>query len=118
MFISLSLVAGLDADVKIIANPTAVENFGSVTISWDGDYIPAVGDYISYSCGPTNTITDDIGRCPVLPSPSLKTSNEDVKLKVKQKRGGVGEFAPHSGAQKKCAHAGAGKNIAGHRQRQ
>ena len=85
LFISLSLVAGLNADVKIIANPTAVENFGSVTISWDDDYIPAVGDYISYSCGPTNTITDDIGRCPVLPSPSLKSSNEDsvVKLKLK-----------------------------------
>ena len=51
--------------VLLTADPATVSDGGSVSISWPHDYKPTPGEYISYTCGPVNNVTDDIGRCPL-----------------------------------------------------
>lgn len=53
----------LVASVHLIATPASVENFGSVKITWPNTITPVEGDYITYSCGPTKNISDEIFRC-------------------------------------------------------
>jgi hypothetical protein len=60
---ALRPTASSSAPAGLIATPPAVANFGSVKITWPGAIRPAAGDYITYSCGPTNNLQDEIFRC-------------------------------------------------------
>ena len=51
------------SSLSLTATPASVENFGSVRITWPHAFTPIAGDYITYSCGPTTGIADEIFRC-------------------------------------------------------
>jgi len=48
---------------SLLSTPQSVQNFGSVRITWD--ITPQAGDYITYSCGPTNGLSDYINKCDI-----------------------------------------------------
>jgi hypothetical protein len=71
--------------VHLNANPSAVADFGSVVITWKNaagqareDFQPVAGDFISYSCGPTSSVEDDIFRCDVFVNGSDGSRNSNL----------------------------------------
>jgi hypothetical protein len=73
--------------VHLHANPAAVADFGSLVITWKSaatggqareDFQPMAGDFISYSCGPTSSVEDDIFRCDVFVNGSTGSRSSNL----------------------------------------
>ena len=67
------LVASTNAN--LFATPPSVSNFGSVKITWPNTIQPVQGDYITYRCGPTTNLQDEIFRCVLNTTTPTPTDN-------------------------------------------
>ena len=64
LLLSLTTAASAANVPTLTATPPIVNDFGSVSITWNTPtFQPVTGDYITYSCGPTQNLLDEIDRC-------------------------------------------------------